>query len=134
MNQNHDRVELNRRYKQLGRIITEGMLLAEKSCCRSKHGYAWSTKFARAGKLVWYWKRRKSLLCNRTEYDHLLALTTLLEVEDNDSLTISEIDQRLTGAQKALKRVQKNEAAARDTHLEELAQHRIKHRSGDLVQ
>eukprot|EP00957_Ditylum_brightwellii_P091892 6996684-Ditylum_brightwellii.AAC.1 len=40
VNRNYDRVELNKRYKQLDKIIMEGMLLAKKSCCRSKHGYA----------------------------------------------------------------------------------------------
>eukprot|EP00957_Ditylum_brightwellii_P127432 9717578-Ditylum_brightwellii.AAC.1 len=57
----------------------------------------------------------------------------LLEAEDHESLTMSEIDQRLTEARKALELVQKNTAAARDTHLEELAQHQFKHSSGDLA-
>eukprot|EP00957_Ditylum_brightwellii_P160015 12180575-Ditylum_brightwellii.AAC.1 len=52
MNQNYNSVKLNKRYGQLDRIITEGMLLTEKSCCRSKHGYVSSIKLARAGKLV----------------------------------------------------------------------------------
>eukprot|EP00957_Ditylum_brightwellii_P193186 14710093-Ditylum_brightwellii.AAC.2 len=44
-----------------------------------------------------------------------------------------KIGQHLTEARKALKLVQKNAAAARDTHLEELAQHCLKHNNGDMA-
>eukprot|EP00957_Ditylum_brightwellii_P026082 1971919-Ditylum_brightwellii.AAC.1 len=94
LDRTNDISELSNRYKQLDRIITEGMLSAEKSCCRSKHG---------------------------SDYEHLHTLSTLLDIEDDASLTMSEIDQQLTETRKALKLVQKNAAAARDTHLEELA-------------
>eukprot|EP00957_Ditylum_brightwellii_P052216 3959380-Ditylum_brightwellii.AAC.1 len=46
---------------------------------------------------------------------------------------MSEIDKRLIEARKALKLVQENAAAARETYLEELARHQMKHRSGDLA-
>eukprot|EP00957_Ditylum_brightwellii_P130053 9919839-Ditylum_brightwellii.AAC.1 len=111
----------------------EGMLAAEKTCCRSKHGYARSLKLVRAGKLVRYWKIRKSSLRNKTEHKHLHTLATLLDVEDDASPPMSEIDKRLTKARKAQKVVQEIATAARDTHLKELARCRINTNSGDVA-
>eukprot|EP00957_Ditylum_brightwellii_P205899 15345912-Ditylum_brightwellii.AAC.1 len=111
----------------------EGMLAAEKTCCRSKHGHAWSLKLVRAGKLVRYWKVRKLSVKNKTKHEHLHMLAAFLEVEDDDSLPMSEIDKKLTEARKALKVVQENAAAARDTHLEELSRQRMTHNSGNLA-
>eukprot|EP00957_Ditylum_brightwellii_P160845 12246074-Ditylum_brightwellii.AAC.1 len=79
------------------------MLMAEKSCCSSKHGYAWWIKLVKAGKLVWYWKMRKSLIWNKTEFTHLHMIAKKTEVEDDASLTLSDIDKKLTEAQKALR-------------------------------
>eukprot|EP00957_Ditylum_brightwellii_P112917 8610202-Ditylum_brightwellii.AAC.1 len=60
-------------------------------------------------------------------------LATFLDVEDDASLPMYEIDKRLTEARKALKVVQENAMAARDTHLEELARHRMSTNSGDIA-
>eukprot|EP00957_Ditylum_brightwellii_P076211 5793103-Ditylum_brightwellii.AAC.1 len=51
LDRTHDLSVLINRYEQLDRIITKGMLSVEKSCCKSKHGYAWLIKLVRAGKL-----------------------------------------------------------------------------------
>eukprot|EP00957_Ditylum_brightwellii_P127881 9752237-Ditylum_brightwellii.AAC.1 len=76
---------------------------------------------------------RKSTLCNIKEYEHLHALSTLLDIENDASPIMSEIDQRLTEARKTLKLVHKNAAVARDTHLEELAQHHFKQNNGYMA-
>eukprot|EP00957_Ditylum_brightwellii_P099504 7579556-Ditylum_brightwellii.AAC.1 len=109
------------------------MLMAEKTCCSSKYGYDWSIKLVKAGKLVQYWKMRKSLMQNKTDFTHLHTLAKVTEVENDVSLTLSDINKKLTEAQKALRLVQKNVAVAQDTHLEELARHRLKHSTGDLA-
>eukprot|EP00957_Ditylum_brightwellii_P135742 10351370-Ditylum_brightwellii.AAC.1 len=71
----------------------EGMLAAEKTCCQSKTGYAWSLKLVRAGKLVQYLKMRKSSLKNDINYMHLQNLSISLGVEEEGNLSIAEIDK-----------------------------------------
>eukprot|EP00957_Ditylum_brightwellii_P059422 4511555-Ditylum_brightwellii.AAC.1 len=74
------------------------MLTSEKTCCRSKNGYAWSFKLVKSGKLVQYWKMRQSSLRNQIDFNQLQYLTRLLKVEDNAKLTLSAIDRKLTAA------------------------------------
>eukprot|EP00957_Ditylum_brightwellii_P203764 15336086-Ditylum_brightwellii.AAC.1 len=75
----------------------------------------------------------KYTLRNMKEYEHLHAHSTLVDVENDASLTTLKIDQWLIEARKALKLVQKNAAAARDTHLKEIAWHRLKQNNGDMA-
>eukprot|EP00957_Ditylum_brightwellii_P098416 7498245-Ditylum_brightwellii.AAC.1 len=76
---------------------------------------------------------RKSSLKNDINYMHLQNLSISLGVEEEGNLSIAEIDKRLTMARKDLKLVQKNAAAARHTHLEEMARSRIKNLLGDIA-
>eukprot|EP00957_Ditylum_brightwellii_P051108 3875079-Ditylum_brightwellii.AAC.1 len=64
------------------------MLAAEKSCCQAKVGYAWLLKLVKAGKLVRYWKMRKSSLRNKVDFDQLIHLAKLLEVKDDPATTM----------------------------------------------
>eukprot|EP00957_Ditylum_brightwellii_P090490 6891107-Ditylum_brightwellii.AAC.1 len=57
-----DLTPLIHKYESLDSSIMEAMLAAEKACCKSKHGYAWSLKLVQAGKQVQYWKTCKSSL------------------------------------------------------------------------
>eukprot|EP00957_Ditylum_brightwellii_P053841 4079097-Ditylum_brightwellii.AAC.1 len=91
------------KYEQLDRTITEGILSAEKTCCRSKTGYAGSLKLVKAGKLVRYWKMRKSSLKNNKTCSHLQNLATSLGMEEDGTLGLADIDKRLTKARKDLK-------------------------------
>eukprot|EP00957_Ditylum_brightwellii_P171030 13019782-Ditylum_brightwellii.AAC.1 len=109
------------KYKVLDRSFTDAMLAAEKSCCSSKHSYTWSIKLVQAGKSVRYWKTCRSSLRNRMDFDHMFHLAKALDINDDPSLTLPEVDKRLTEARKTLKLVQCNAAAFRDTHLEEMA-------------
>eukprot|EP00957_Ditylum_brightwellii_P124505 9488766-Ditylum_brightwellii.AAC.1 len=79
------------------------MLAAEKSCCRAKTGYACLLKFVKAGKLVQYWKMRKSSLRNKVDLDQLIHLAKLYEVEDDPTTTLEVVDRKLTEARKQLK-------------------------------
>eukprot|EP00957_Ditylum_brightwellii_P201201 15324539-Ditylum_brightwellii.AAC.5 len=63
----------------------------------------------------------------------MLCLAELLEIKDDPSITLFKIDRYLTAARKALKLIEKNVAATRDTHLEELAKHWLKDGKGYLV-
>eukprot|EP00957_Ditylum_brightwellii_P194537 14817640-Ditylum_brightwellii.AAC.1 len=76
---------------------------------------------------------RKSLIRNDRNYYHLQNLASSLGVEEEVDLGIAEIDKKLTAARKDLKLVQKNAAAVRDTHLEELARSRLKDSLGDIA-
>eukprot|EP00957_Ditylum_brightwellii_P059893 4547267-Ditylum_brightwellii.AAC.1 len=104
-----DFTPLIHRYEQLDRAITEGMLAAEKACCTSKHGYGWSLKLVPAGKTVCYWKTRKSSICNKTDFEHMYHLAKALEIGNDPSITLSDIDKKLTMARKVLKLVQKTQ-------------------------
>eukprot|EP00957_Ditylum_brightwellii_P186782 14222483-Ditylum_brightwellii.AAC.1 len=76
---------------------------------------------------------RKSLVHSKVDFAKLQSIATLLEVVDDPSHTISEIDKNLTAARKTLKLVQENAAAARDTHLEAFTKQRLKSSSGDMA-
>jgi hypothetical protein len=90
-------------------------------------------KLVKAGKSIRYWKMRKSSLKNNITSLHLQNLATNLGVEEEGTLCIADVDKRLTKARKDLKLVQKNAAATRDTHLEELARSRTEGKSGDIA-
>eukprot|EP00957_Ditylum_brightwellii_P160351 12206557-Ditylum_brightwellii.AAC.1 len=57
----------------------------------------------------------------------------LIEVVNDASHIISEIEKSLTTARKASNLIQENAAAARDTHLEDLFKQHLKNTSGDLA-
>eukprot|EP00957_Ditylum_brightwellii_P016020 1207259-Ditylum_brightwellii.AAC.1 len=126
-------IHLIDKYEVLDRSIIEAMLAAEQLCCKSKHGYAWSIKLVQTGKRVRYWKTCRSSLWNRMESDHMFHLAKALDIEDDPSLTLPDVDKRLTEARKKLKLVQSNAAAFLDTHLEEMAKWRLKDGKGDLA-
>eukprot|EP00957_Ditylum_brightwellii_P064954 4927583-Ditylum_brightwellii.AAC.1 len=63
----------------------------------------------------------------------MFHLVKPLEIDDDPSLTLSDVDKKLTAARKELKAVQQNAAVTRDTHLEEIAKKRLKDRKGDLA-
>eukprot|EP00957_Ditylum_brightwellii_P194512 14815763-Ditylum_brightwellii.AAC.1 len=109
------------KYEVLDRLITEAMLAAEKSCCRSKHSYTWSIKLVQASKNM------------RMDFDHMLHLAKALDIDDDPSLTSPEVDKRLTEARKTLKLVQRNAVAFGDTHLEEMAKRWLKDGKRDLA-
>eukprot|EP00957_Ditylum_brightwellii_P063202 4797513-Ditylum_brightwellii.AAC.1 len=121
------------RCKQLDRSITEAMLLAEKACYKAKHVYDWSLKLVCVGKTARYWKTRKSSLHNNTDFSHMFHLAKPLEIDDDPSLILSDVNKKLSAARKELKAVHQNAAATRNTYLEEMAKKRIKDRKGDLA-
>eukprot|EP00957_Ditylum_brightwellii_P109935 8385589-Ditylum_brightwellii.AAC.1 len=63
----------------------------------------------------------------------MFHLAKPLEIDDDPSFTLSDVDEKLTAARKELEAVQQNAAATRDTHLEEMAKKRLKDRKGDLA-
>eukprot|EP00957_Ditylum_brightwellii_P053253 4037967-Ditylum_brightwellii.AAC.1 len=68
-----------------------------------------------------YWKTRRPSLQNGMDFNHMFHLAKALDINDDPSLTLPELDKWLTEARKTLKLVQRNAAAFQDTHLEEMA-------------
>eukprot|EP00957_Ditylum_brightwellii_P022790 1718633-Ditylum_brightwellii.AAC.1 len=56
-----------------------------------------------------------------------------LKIEDDPSFTLSDVDKKLTAARNELITVQKNAAATRDTHLEEITKRCLKDGKGDMA-
>eukprot|EP00957_Ditylum_brightwellii_P032203 2441527-Ditylum_brightwellii.AAC.1 len=83
--------------------------------------------------MVQYWKLQKYGLTNKQEFTHLLILAKVLEIEDDVNFTVDDLNKKIMAARKQLKPIQNNAAAARDTHLEEFAQCRLKNNKGDLA-
>eukprot|EP00957_Ditylum_brightwellii_P097068 7391673-Ditylum_brightwellii.AAC.1 len=67
------------------------------------------------------------------DFDHMFYLAKVLDIDDDPSLTLPEVDKQLTEARKTLKLVQRNTAAFQDTHLEEMAKRWLKDRKGNLA-
>eukprot|EP00957_Ditylum_brightwellii_P110579 8434338-Ditylum_brightwellii.AAC.1 len=80
-----------------------------------------------------YWKTCRSSLRNGMNFDHMFHLAKALDIDDDPSLTLPEVDIQLTEARRTLKLVQRNAAAFRDTHLEEMAKRQLKDRKGNLA-
>jgi hypothetical protein len=125
------------RYEQIDKLLTEGMLHAEKSVSRKySKKYHWSPKLSTALKTLHYWQLRLQVAKgNPFNQNKLILLQQQLNIQsDQMEIPTILIVQELKAARYFLKEYQKDHIQLREEHLKTLAEARILARKYSILQ